>query len=67
MSNSNGHQFNEISSDGRNDEMKTSLYDGRPDHEPFEIDFDAMSEGCLSNMSYTIVLIIIFILTLICN
>lgn len=83
MSNSNRYIMNEISPDGRNDgrvngrndgwgtgrndEMKTCLYDGRPDHEPFEIDFDAMSEGCMSNMSFTMVLIIIFVLAAICN
>lgn len=36
-------------------------------NEPIEIDLDAMSDGCMSNMSYTVVLIIVFVLAIICN
>lgn len=59
MNNSNKYAIKEISPIGRNDE---SL-----ENEPIEIDFDAMSEGCMSNMSFTMVLIIIFVLAVICN
>lgn len=37
------------------------------DTEPIEIDFDLISEGCLSNMTYTAVLLIVFVLAFICN
>lgn len=35
------------------------------DNEPIEIDFDAMSEGCMSNMLYGIGLMIVFLMALI--
>jgi hypothetical protein len=37
------------------------------DTEPIEIDFDLLSEGCMSNLFFTLALVLIFILAYICN